>query len=64
MRAASVRVINGLEVGGGAGTSLHLACPGCEGIREERQVMAVAEGEGEGGGAGTAAAEEEDEEEK
>lgn len=62
MRAASVRVINGLEVGGGAGTSLHLACPGCEGIREERQVMAVAEGEG--GGAGTAAAEEEDEEEK
>lgn len=61
MRAASVRVINGLEVGGGAGTSLHLACPGCEGIREERQVMAVAEGEG--GGAGTAAAEEEDEEE-
>lgn len=62
MRAASVRVINGLEVGGGAGMSLHLACPGCEGIREERQVMAVAEGEG--GGAGTAAAEEEDEEEK
>lgn len=62
MRAASVLVINGLEVGGGAGTSLHLACPGCEGIREERQVMAVAEGEG--GGAGTAAAEEEDEEEK
>lgn len=62
MRAASVRVINGLEVGGGAGTSLHLACPGCEGIREERQVMAVAEGEGRG--AGTAAAEEEDEEEK
>lgn len=62
MRAASVRVINGLEVGGGAGTSLHLACPGCEGIREERQVMAVAEGES--GGAGTAAAEEEDEEEK
>lgn len=62
MRAARVRVINGLEVGGGAGTSLHWACPGCEGIREERQVMAVAEGEG--GGAGTAAAEEEDEEEK
>lgn len=62
MRSARVRVINGLEVGGGAGTSLHLACPGREGIQEERQVMAVAEGEG--GGAGTAAAEEEKEEEK
>lgn len=54
-------MINGPEVGGGAGTSPFLARPGCEGIREESQVLAV-------GAPGTAAAaaqkKQEEEEEK
>lgn len=50
-------MINGPKVGGGAGTSLSLARPGCEGIREESQVM-------EEGTPGTAAAEEEEEDEE
>lgn len=50
-------MINGPEVGGGAGTTISLARLGCEGIREESQVMAV-------GAPGTVAAEEEEEEEE
>lgn len=50
-------VMDGPKVGGGAGTRLSPARPGCEGIWEQSQVMEV-------GAPGTAAAAEEEEEEK
>lgn len=49
--------MDGPKVGGGAGTRLSPARPGCEGIWEQSQVMEV-------GAPGTAAAAEEEEEEK
>lgn len=60
LRATGAGVINGPEVGGGAGTSPFSAWPECEGIREESQVLAV----GAPGTAAAAAQEEEEEEEK
>lgn len=59
LRAIGARVINGPEVGGGAGTSPFLARPECEGIWEESQVLAVG-----APGTAAAAAQEKEEEEK